>query len=217
MRRTGRLAALDACDEIIPHRRASIQMVARVVARIRTSATAASTLYSLEYSTRSNRHCCLTREVSSACFGKVGVNNMAPQDETELFWQAFRYVGEEMTPGEATDFEVQLADDQATREAVARVVELSQVVLAAASRAVAGRRFVSPASQSSRLNQAWMQPVGWISVELQPAWPWSWRINRSSLQPARRRWLLSRRVQPATWRWHGPLLGPIYQARRTKS
>ncbi len=57
---------------------------------------------------------------------------MNPQDETEVFWQAFRYVGEEMTPTEAAEFEVQLADNQAAREAVARVVELSQLVLAAA-------------------------------------------------------------------------------------
>jgi len=85
---------------------------------------------------------------------------MSPQDETELFWQAFRYVGEEMTPSEAADFEVQLASEQAAREAVARVVELSQLVLAAAPEQSPAAEFVSPALRS----RAWMQPVGWIAV-----------------------------------------------------
>src|ERR1700679_1863568 len=85
---------------------------------------------------------------------------MSLQDETELFWQAFRYVGEEMTLGEATDFEVQLANDQPAREAVARVVELSQLVLAAAPEQSPAAMFVSPALR----RRVWMQPVGWIAV-----------------------------------------------------
>jgi negative regulator of sigma E activity len=85
---------------------------------------------------------------------------MAPQDETELFWQAFRYVGQEMTPDEAADFEVRLASDQAARETIARVVELSQLVLAVAPERSPAEEFVSPVLQS----RAWMQPVGWIAV-----------------------------------------------------
>ena len=92
-------------------------------------------------------------------FRQIGVT-MPLENKTELFWQAFRYVGDEMTPAEASEFEAELADQQTAREAVARVVELSQLVLAAAPEESPIEIFVTPVRNS----QAWMQPVGWIAV-----------------------------------------------------
>ena len=53
-----------------------------------------------------------------------------------------------------------MANDQAARETVARVVELSQLVLAAAPEPAGTAEVVSPVLR----NRAWMQPVGWIAV-----------------------------------------------------
>jgi hypothetical protein len=55
---------------------------------------------------------------------------MATRDEFELFWQAYLYLGDEMPPAEAEAFEAQLALDQSAREALAKVVDLSQAVAA---------------------------------------------------------------------------------------
>ena len=49
---------------------------------------------------------------------------------SELDWQAFRYIAGEMTEPEGAAFELQLADDQLAREAVARAVELTETVSA---------------------------------------------------------------------------------------
>jgi len=45
--------------------------------------------------------------------------------ETDLDWTAFRYVAGELTPAEASAFELRLGDDQRAREAVAEAVELA--------------------------------------------------------------------------------------------
>ena len=84
-------------------------------------------------------------------FRQIGVT-MPLENKTELFWQAFRYVGDEMTPAEASEFEAELADQQTAREAVARVVELSQLVLAAAPEESPIEIFVTPVRHS----QAWI-------------------------------------------------------------
>ncbi|MCC7422124.1 MAG: hypothetical protein IT428_17740 [Planctomycetaceae bacterium] len=48
----------------------------------------------------------------------------------ELLWQAFRYVSEEMTEDEAEAFEVELTENLAACEAVARAVQIRQAVVA---------------------------------------------------------------------------------------
>jgi hypothetical protein len=52
------------------------------------------------------------------------------EHDSEIFWQAFRYVASEMGPDEAESFEHRLDLDQEAREAVARVVELTGAVAA---------------------------------------------------------------------------------------
>lgn len=51
---------------------------------------------------------------------------MSANQRDELDWIAFRYVAGEMTADEAGDFELQLADDQASQEAVCRAVGFAQ-------------------------------------------------------------------------------------------
>jgi len=53
---------------------------------------------------------------------------MTKSDLNHVDWLAFRYVSEEMTAEEATQWELRLADDQTAREAVASAVELLQAV-----------------------------------------------------------------------------------------
>lgn len=53
---------------------------------------------------------------------------MQHEHETDVHWQAFRYVAGEMTEGESDRFEEQLALDQAAREAVSEVAQLAQTV-----------------------------------------------------------------------------------------
>jgi len=52
------------------------------------------------------------------------------EHDSEILWQAFRYVAGEMGPDEAESFEHCLDQDQAAREAVARAVELTGAVAA---------------------------------------------------------------------------------------
>ena len=50
------------------------------------------------------------------------------ENNVDLDLQAFRYVGHDMTDEELQQFEERLADDQPTREAVARAVQIGQAV-----------------------------------------------------------------------------------------
>lgn len=66
-------------------------------------------------------------------------HNWTPREE--LDWLAFRYVANELSEGEAAEFERRLADDQSAREAVARSVQLTHAVVSLAEPAVtAGSR-----------------------------------------------------------------------------
>lgn len=53
---------------------------------------------------------------------------MQHEHETDVHWQAFRYVAGEMSEVEAGRFEEQLALDQSAREAVATAAQLAQTV-----------------------------------------------------------------------------------------
>jgi hypothetical protein len=120
----------------------------------------------------------------------------------ELNWLSFRYAAGELDAAEAESFEQRLADDQAAREALARAVELTQVV-AAAERGVAvfcaakhgldGNASVTPLS---RTRTAWGRRVSWMAVgglaSLLLAVLWSglvgptWRNARQSIAAASR-------------------------------
>ena len=72
---------------------------------------------------------------------------MTPQPQDDSNWQAFRYVAGEMDAAERDTFELQLAESQSAREAVAAEVELRQAArLALETEAVVPR----PASHGFR-------------------------------------------------------------------
>lgn len=82
-----------------------------------------------------------------------------PSDNpAELFWQAFRYAGDEMSADERVSFENQLATDQHAREAVARVIELESLVCAAEVLPA------QPLAVLPRDRSYWMQPIGWAAA-----------------------------------------------------
>lgn len=78
---------------------------------------------------------------------------------SELEWQAFLYVAAEMSPDECDAFERRLLDDQPAREAVARMVELTQT-LSAADNSMS-RLIAQPAQHPVA---PWWHPVAWMSV-----------------------------------------------------
>jgi len=93
----------------------------------------------------------------------------SPRDEqAAIHWSAFRYVSDEMTPDEAASFELQLAEDQAAREAVAQAVALVACVRhAEADVRGAGTSHTAPAelvSPARAVNRHWLQPLAWTSV-----------------------------------------------------
>jgi hypothetical protein len=76
----------------------------------------------------------------------------------QLDWSAFCYAAGEMSPAEVTEFEARLADDQAAREALARAVELTQIVAAAESQV---GDVVLPASHRSA---SWTVRLSWMAI-----------------------------------------------------
>jgi len=76
----------------------------------------------------------------------------------ELDWLAFRYAAGELDAAEAEAFEVRLSDQQAAREALARAVELTQIV--AAAEAQCGD-FVVPVS---RTKNEWNSRLSWMAI-----------------------------------------------------
>ncbi len=84
--------------------------------------------------------------------GAFTMNN----ENHELDWSAFCYAAGEMTADEAAAFEARLADDQAAREALARAVELTEVVASAESLAPA----VVVRSQAS----VWTKRLTWMAI-----------------------------------------------------
>jgi hypothetical protein len=74
----------------------------------------------------------------------------------ELDWSAFCYAAGEMNEAEAAAFELRLSDDQSAREALARAVELTQVVASAESL----QPMVAVRSPSSQ----WSRRLGWMAI-----------------------------------------------------
>lgn len=57
--------------------------------------------------------------------------------ESDLLWDAFRYVADEMSADEVDAFEQSLAENQSAREAVVRAVQVTQAVASVAADGVA--------------------------------------------------------------------------------
>lgn len=90
--------------------------------------------------------------------------------QNQLDWSAFCYLAGEMGPGEEAQFEARLAAEQPAREALARAVELTQVVAAAETHC---GELVRPAADqrigwSTRL--AWMAVGGLASALIAVLW-----------------------------------------------
>jgi anti-sigma factor RsiW len=100
-------------------------------------------------------------------FNSDQINN-----DADLCWTAFQYVADELRPDDAAAFERRLETDQIAREAVARVVELSQTVRALpietfatpTAPAVAPIFVASRSNTTCSLPVGWSHPVGWMAV-----------------------------------------------------
>jgi anti-sigma-K factor RskA len=92
------------------------------------------------------------------------------EGQSDLDWLAFCYAAGELSVADAEAFEARLADDQSAREAVARAVELTQIV--AAAEAQSGD-FVTPAARTTsdwNTRLSWMAIGGLASVLLALLW-----------------------------------------------
>jgi len=79
--------------------------------------------------------------------------------ENQLEWTAFCYASGELNPAEAEQFELRLADDQEAREALARAVELTQVVAAAESTC---GDLTAPAARKQKTS--WTTRLSWMAI-----------------------------------------------------
>src|SRR5437016_14511109 len=107
---------------------------------------------------------------------------MTPDHNNDLDWLAFCCAAGELDADQTEQFEARLADDQAAREALARAVELTQIVAAAESQCgdfvvpgahsfvVPGAHsFVVPGAHSTvvvanRTNSDWNRRLSWMAV-----------------------------------------------------
>jgi hypothetical protein len=83
---------------------------------------------------------------------------MTTDHHKDLDWLAFCYAAGDLDSADAEAFEARLADDQAAREALARAVELSQIVAAAETQT---GDFATPAARTSL---DWNRHLSWIAV-----------------------------------------------------
>jgi hypothetical protein len=88
---------------------------------------------------------------------------MTDQTHNDLGWRAFRYVAAEMSPDEVARFEEQLADDQASREAVARAVELADALAVVSAERDVSTDLVTPTLHRPD-RSFWWSRMGWIGV-----------------------------------------------------
>jgi len=111
--------------------------------------------------------------------GKQGEN--VNERENQLEWTAFCYVSGELGPAEAEQFELRLADDQEAREALARAVELTQIVAAAES--TCGDS-VAP---TDRKTASWTTRLSWMAIgglaALVLAMVWSGGLSQFTTDP----------------------------------
>jgi hypothetical protein len=91
----------------------------------------------------------------------MAAEDSAPLDETNCDWLALRYVGDEMTAVERTEFEALLAESQEAREAVAAAVLMFTAVPLALADSSIGKVTV-PVKPPMR--RPWLRRVGWAAV-----------------------------------------------------
>jgi anti-sigma factor RsiW len=85
--------------------------------------------------------------------------NTNPEPLTDdLDWQAFCYAAGELSPTAMAEFEQRLGSDQATREALARAIELTQAIASAESLASVVRR---PAAVELDRSRRSMRQMAW--------------------------------------------------------
>jgi hypothetical protein len=90
---------------------------------------------------------------------------MNPQDLSDLDWRAFLYVAGELDDAQRDAFEEELAVDQSAREAVARAVELSQMMSAAHElERIVQRSSPLGVPSARRGHSAWLRPVAYMSA-----------------------------------------------------
>jgi hypothetical protein len=87
------------------------------------------------------------------------------EEQNELDWLALQYIAGDLDSVATERFELRLADDQAAREAVARAVELTQVVAAAESQS-APLEYVTPAGKSAgeQRSSDWSTRLSWMAI-----------------------------------------------------
>jgi hypothetical protein len=88
------------------------------------------------------------------------VNEFEKQSAADREWLAFRYIAGELTGEETAAFEAELETSQLAREAVARVVDLSQAIAIAESHQV---ELVEAASRIAG-RKSWIYGIGWIGA-----------------------------------------------------
>lgn len=87
--------------------------------------------------------------------------------QNELDWLAFQYVAGELNTDAAEAFELRLADEQPAREAVARAIELTQLVAAAESQ-VGAEEYKASAGEyvvtAEKRAVAWGSRLTWMAI-----------------------------------------------------
>jgi hypothetical protein len=78
--------------------------------------------------------------------------------QNQLDWSAFCYVSGDMSAAEAQEFELRLSGEQSAREALARAVELTQVVAAAESQCG------DPVTPAGRPTSSWTARLAWMAI-----------------------------------------------------
>ena len=82
------------------------------------------------------------------------------QGDDALDWTAFCYLAGDLNAQDVAEFELRLAEDQPAREALARAVELSQIVAAAESREAC----IGTVDRAHRSRTTWSTRFSWMAI-----------------------------------------------------
>jgi len=117
--------------------------------------------------------------------------------QNELDWTAFCYAAGELTPAETERFEARLADEQPAREALARAIELTQVV------AVAESQPCGAVTVAAKSPTRWVARLSWMAIgglaALIVAMVWSGAISPKAAIMAARPDAEQQRSLAAAW------------------
>jgi ferric-dicitrate binding protein FerR (iron transport regulator) len=129
----------------------------------------------------------------------INVSDFQEQSESDRDWLAFRYIAGELSATEGAAFEAELESSQAAREAVARAVELSQVVTLAESQEV---ELVESASRNVGRRKSLVYGLGWFGAGAVAAsvagfvW-WNSQAPKSGTSELAEIWTQSRAIEPS--------------------